>query len=90
MNIDRTDFVRALERYVAERLRLSTEPPEYNHEALRIVDARNHLFADAGVCETDEEHDIYTLRALCRIDEETLEVVPNRERLERLARHYFG
>lgn len=90
MSTEVQDFMDALERYVADQLRQGTEPPEYNHDALQIVDARNHLFTNVGCCPDDEEHDIYTLRALCCIDEQTLEVVPNRHRLAMIARHYFG
>lgn len=88
-NTEVLDFIDALERYVADQLRQGAEPPEYNPEALQIVDARNHLFVNVGRRDDDEEHDIFTLRALCCIDEQTLEVVPNRQRLGMIARHYF-
>ena len=56
---------------------------------MQIVDARNGLFRSAGIRTTDEEHDIYELRSLCRLDEETLELVPDEGRLRSLALGYF-
>ena len=43
----------------------------------------------AVVIGTDEEHDIYAIRSLCRIDEATMDIVPDRGRIESLARNYF-
>lgn len=57
-NTEVLDFIDALERYVADQLRQGAEPPEYNPEALQIVDARNHLFVNVGRRDDDEEHDI--------------------------------
>ncbi len=83
------DFVDALERYVLDALRQSGQPADYNVEALCVVDARNHLFRPAGKRPTDEATDVYALRDLCHVDEDTLDVVPDRVRLAAVARNYF-
>lgn len=83
------DFVDALERYVLDALRQSGQPADYNVEALCVVDARNHLFRPAGKRPTDEAADVYALRDLCHVDEDTLDVVPDRARLAAVARNYF-
>ena len=83
------DFVDALERYVLDALRQSGQPADYNVETLCVVDARNHLFRPAGKRPTDEATDVYALRDLCHVDEDTLDVVPDRTRLAAVARNYF-
>lgn len=83
------DFVDALERYVLDALRQSGQSADYNVEALCVVDARNHLFRPAGKRPTDEATDVYALRDLCHVDEDTLDVVPDRARLAAVARNYF-
>ena len=83
------DFVDALERYVLDALRQSGQPADYNVDALEVVDARNHLFRPAGKRPTDEATDVYALRDLCHVDEDTLDVVPDRTRLAAVARNYF-
>lgn len=82
------DFIDALESYLKAELRACAEPADYNNEAVEIIDARNHLFRNAGRRGTDEECGIYAIRDLCRIDEDTLETVPDRMRLAALARSY--
>ena len=84
------DFVDALESYIKMTLRESLEPAEYTHEALEIVDARNHLFRSAGEHPTDEEANIYALRDLLHVDVDTLETQVNRARLRAVARNYFN
>ncbi len=84
------DFVDALAAYVAVRLSDSPVAPDYNCERVRVADARNHLFTPAGPGGTDEADDLYALRELCRVDEDTMDLVPDRGRLERVARNYFG
>ena len=88
-NPDTTDFIEALTAYVREALRSADEAPEYNRSAVRIADARNHIFRDAGYMQTDEEADTYALRDLCRVDEVTLSLIPDAERINRVARNYF-
>lgn len=83
------DFVDALESYVKAELRTKGIPADYNNEAVEIVDARNHLFRNAGCRVTDEADNIYALRDLCCIDEESMEMLPDRERIRRVARNYF-
>lgn len=83
------DFINALESYVASELRAGGQPADYNNEALQIIDARNAVFRNVGRRPTDESDDVYALRDLCRVDEATMELVPDRERLARIARNYF-
>lgn len=82
------NFVSSFSAYVRAALPPG-EDADYCHEAVQIVDARNGLFRSAGIRTTDEEHDIYELRSLCRLDEETLELVPDEGRLRSLALGYF-
>lgn len=83
------NFVDALEAYVRAALQDSGEPADYCRMAVRVVDARNLLFCSAGAQATDETEDVYALRDLCCIDEDTLEFVPDRGRIESVARNYF-
>ncbi len=87
---DTEEFVNALDSFVRAELRLSMQPADYNNEAVQIVDARNHLFRNVGIRATDEEEDIYALRELCHVDENTLDLVPNRMKLQSIARSYFS
>ncbi len=87
---DTEEFVNALDSFVRAELRLSMQPADYNNEAVQIVDARNHLFRNVGIRATDEEEDIYALRELCHVDEDTLDLVPNRMKLQSIARSYFS
>ncbi len=86
---EKQDFIEALCSYVEEQLRLSPEAPDYNNEAIRIVDARNHLFSNVGRQRTDEERGIYAIRDLCHVDDETMETVPDPMRFKALAKEYF-
>lgn len=83
------NFVDALMAYVRAALQDSGESADYCRMAVRVVDARNLLFCSAGACATDEIEDVYALRDLCCIDEDTLEFVPDRGRIESVARNYF-
>lgn len=83
------EFVDALEQFVRSELLSGGESADYNSDSVQIVDARNALFRNVGKMGTDEEHDIYAIRSLCRIDEVTMDIVPDRGRLESLARNYF-
>lgn len=83
---ERTDFINALESYVLSELRQSAVPADYHNGSVQIADARNHLFRNAGVGGTDEELGIYALRDLCRVDEDTMELVPNRQRFAAIAK----
>lgn len=82
------DFTDALENFLKAELRACSEPADYNNESVEIIDARNHLFRNAGRRGTDEESGVYAIRDLCRVDEDTLETVPDRMRLSALARSY--
>lgn len=88
MTNEKEDFVNALDSYVQTELRRTAEPAEYNNESIEIVDARNHLFRNAGCAGTDEEHGIYALRDLCRVDEDTMEMIPNRQRFAAIAKEF--
>lgn len=85
---EQEDFVAALLRYVDASLRASGEAVDYCQEAVQVVDARNHLFCSAGVHATDEEHGIYALRDLCALDEDTMELRPDRARCAAVARDF--
>lgn len=82
------DFVDAFERHVAAELR-SHGSGDYVSGSVRIADARNHLFLPHPAGGTDEELGVYALRDLCRVDEYTLETVPDRMRLAAVARNFF-
>lgn len=86
MTNEKKDFIDALESYTLSELRRTATPAEYNNESVEIVDARNHLFRNAGRAGTDEEHGVYALRDLCRVDEDTMEMVPNRQRFAAIAK----
>ncbi len=86
---DTEAFIDALAAYAREALRASGQTADYCTDALRIVSARNHLFAAAGQRPTDESEDVYALRDLCRIDEETMDYVIDLQRLTAIARNYF-
>ncbi|MBR1889108.1 MAG: hypothetical protein IJ816_00540 [Alloprevotella sp.] len=83
------DFVEALADFCERCLLESNYDSEYSNEAIRILDARNHLFRKQTASATDEEHDIYMLRDLLRIDESTLDFRVNRQRILSIARNYF-
>lgn len=85
---EQEEFVQALASYVATEIRHSGEPADYNNEAVEIVDARNHLFRSAGSRATDEAENIYALRDLCRVDEDTLEYEVDLGRLRSVARNF--
>ncbi len=85
---EREDFVKALAAYVRAEIARSGEGADYCNEAVRIVDARNHLFRPAGRRATDESEDIYALRDLCRVDEDTMEYQVDTGRLRSVARNY--
>ena len=87
---EKAEFMDALAAYVGDMLERDGLADEPGTAALRIVDARNHLFAPAGRHTTDEEEGIYALRDLCRLDEDTLRHVPNRRKLAALAHDIFG
>lgn len=82
-------FVQAFTEHVGAQLQNSHEWADYNADSVQIVDARNHLFRNVGKKGTDEENDIYAIRSLCRIDEETLDIIPDKGRAESIARNYF-
>jgi len=89
MKEEQRDFIAALAAYVAAALAAADEPAEYCREAVRVVDARNRLFCPAGRRATDESEDVYALRDLCRLDEDTLELVPDEGRIACISRNYF-
>lgn len=81
-------FVDALASHVAETIR-NIGDMEYCRDAVKIADARNHLFYSIQDARTDEEHAVYALRDLCRLDEETMEWHVDRNRLQSIARDFF-
>ena len=85
---EQKDFINALERFIQNELKASGEPADYNNHAIEIIDARNHLFRNVGIHETDEACGIFAIRSLCHIDEDSMEMVPDRQRLAALAREF--
>lgn len=88
MEKEAQDFVEALCRFVEQELQRDPDPI-YSQKAVKIADARNHLFRIVEPARTDEAEDLYALADLCRLDEETMEAVPNCGRLLRIARNYW-
>lgn len=82
------EFVRALAAYVRAEIAACGDGADYCTEAVRIVDARNHLFRPAGRRATDESEDVYALRDLCRVSEDTMEYEVDAGRLRSVARNY--
>lgn len=86
---EKDDFVEAFECFVRAEIRASGTLADYNKDAIEIIDARNHLFRNVGIHVTDEENGIYAIRDLCRVNEETLETIPDRMKFESLAKTFF-
>lgn len=82
------DFIDALSRFVSDKLRMETDMT-YCQEAVKIIDARNHIFREMPCAATDESEDIYALRDLCHTDEE-MNTLPDRQRMLRIARNYWN
>lgn len=89
MEEQQKEFIAALRAYVGAALAACGEPAEYCREAVHVADARNHLFRPAGHRPTDEAEDVYALRDLCRLDEDTLEAVPDEGRIASISRNFF-
>ena len=81
-----TEFARALCRYVAQELR--DQDGEYVRGAVKVADARNHLFMPLPHQGTDESVDIYALADLCHVDDD-MQTVPDLNRALGVARNYF-
>lgn len=88
MSEDKQRFVDSLQGFVAEVLRQAEEGSDYVRGAVKIIDARNCLFTYLPQGHTDEEDNSYAIREMCTLDEE-METVPNRKRIEQIARSYF-
>lgn len=80
------NFIEALSRLVQNELQ--NNDAVYNTDAVQIVDARNHIFRILKNTTTDESEDIYAISDLCMWSEE-MEVLPNRRRMQRIARNYW-
>lgn len=81
-------FVNALESHIADALDRIGDI-EYCHEAVKILDARNHIFKSLPNAASDEEHSVFALRDLCRLDEDTMTWHVDRNRLLAVARDFF-
>lgn len=88
MNKQEDDFVEALFQYVSSELH-HVHDMTYCREAIRILDARNHLFQRVGECKTDEAAGVYALIDLCMMNE-WMETLPDRQRMQRVARNYWS
>lgn len=89
MNIDKQRFIDALTHFVAEALRRADEGGDYIRGSVEVLDARNELFRFSSLHTTDEELNRYALRELCKIDDESMQTIPDRGHIERVARNYF-
>ncbi len=81
-----TDFAKALCRHVAREL--EGQDGEYVKSAIKVLDARNHLFRTLPTGHTDETEDIYATSDLCRVDEE-MKTLPDMNKAMSVARNYF-
>ena len=90
MGNDINDFTAALCKHINAELLSSGEPADYNVDAVEVVDTRNHLFRTLPRHATDEAANIFALRELCRLDEETMAFRPDEGRIRAIARNFFG
>ena len=88
MEKETDSFLEALTRFVEQTLAQESDPI-YSQKAIRIADARNHIFHLVEPAQTDEAEDTYTLADLCRLDEDSMQAMPNRGRMLRIARNYW-
>ena len=80
------EFAEALCRLVARELQ--QQDGEYVRGAVRVLDARCHLFLLAPHQTTDEAEDVFALSDLCRVDED-MQTIPDMNRALSVARNYF-
>ena len=83
------DFVDELYAFVRAALTEGGEPADYHKGAVQVVDAHMRLFVLLDNHGTDEQLGIVALRELCRIDELTLEMVPDRMKMKALAHDWL-
>lgn len=81
------DFVEALGGFVRSELARAGADADYCRDAVAVLDARHRLFRNVGQRDTDEVDDVYALRDLCRVDEDTMQLVPDAGRLAAVARN---
>lgn len=81
------NFVRSLSAFLIKEA--GEDGLEYTHDSVHIIDAWNCVFRNVGARGTDEEHDIYAMASLCRLDEKLCSV-PDEKKLQRLAHIYFN
>jgi len=86
MNSDFEEFVQALKHYVEGEIR--GIDAEYIQTAIKVLDARNHIFVNIGPARTDEAEDIYAIRDLCHVND-YMETEVDENRIMGLARNYF-
>lgn len=86
---DKEAFIEALTAYAVLALTTSRVPADYTTLCIEVVDARNHFFRTISCGQTDETEDRYALRELCHVDEQTMELWPDKERITSVARNYF-
>lgn len=82
------DLINALASHVADAINRIGDI-EYCQEAIKITDARNHIFQDLSNTSSDEEHSVFALRDLCRLDEETMQWQVDKNRLRAVAKDFF-
>lgn len=80
------EFSKALCQHVAREL--WNQDGEYIQGAVRILDARNHLFQTLPQQMTDEAADIYALSDLCHVNDD-MQTEPDMNRALSVAHNYF-
>jgi hypothetical protein len=81
------DFVNALVSFIKNEMD-DGEDMTYSQKAVKIVDARNHLFRKLDNARTDEADDIFALKELCILDDD-MHLLPDMQHIRLVARNYW-
>lgn len=76
-------FEEELYRFIEQEI-LRLRDIEYCTDLIEITDPYNHLFRNIGAGALDEARNIYRLTDLCMLDE-SMDWIPNRNRIRRIA-----
>ena len=86
---EKMEFAEALKDFINLSLAHHGQEAEYSTDAVEIVDARNHIFRLVPNTGTDEELNRFALQGLCRLDECSLNLTPDIQRLLAVAKDFF-
>ena len=86
---EKMEFAKALKDFINLSLAHHGQEAEYCTDAVEIVDARNHIFRLVPNTGTDEELNRFAMQGLCRLDEWTLKLTPDIQRLLAVAKDFF-